>query len=117
MFILAARASDHKPFLLQFSQDKDESMEFYRSFKFETKWQLDDEFGGLVEKTWREGNDGILGLQRVQNKLAACQRTFTKWSGMKYGNANKIIKKKTGVRSPTIKRGSLALGRNFMSKS
>jgi hypothetical protein len=50
--ILAARTSNHKPLLLQFSQEKEERMEFYRSFKFEAKWQLEDEFGDLVEKTW-----------------------------------------------------------------
>jgi exonuclease III len=93
--ILAARASDHKPLILQFSQDKEERMEFYRSFKFEAKWQLEDEFGGLVEKTWQGDNDGNPGLQLVQNKLAACQRSFSRWSCMKYGNADKIIKEKT----------------------
>jgi hypothetical protein len=93
--ILAARTSDHKPLLLQFSQEKEERMEFYRSFKFEAKWQLEDEFGDLVEKTWQGDNDGTSGLQLVQNKLAACQRSFSRWSCMKYGNADKIIKKKT----------------------
>jgi exonuclease III/ribonuclease HI len=95
VFILAARASDHKPVMLQFSQEKEEMLEFYKSFKFEAKWQLDEEFGGLVEETWNRGVDGTSGLQMVQHKLAACQRSFTRWSCRKYGNAEKTIKKKT----------------------
>jgi hypothetical protein len=30
-----------------------------------------------VEKTWRGDNEGTPGLQLVQNKLAACQRSLT----------------------------------------
>ena len=70
-------------------------MEFYKSFKFEAKWQLEDDFGGQVETTWQGDNDETSGLQMVQNKLAACQKSFFRWSCMKYGNTDKIIKKKT----------------------
>jgi hypothetical protein len=30
-----------------------------------------------------------------ENKLATCQRSFIRWSGAKFGNAEKLIKKKT----------------------
>jgi hypothetical protein len=48
-----------------------------------------------VEETWNEGEEGTSGLQMVQKKLAACQRRFTRWSGKKYGNVDKILKEKT----------------------
>jgi hypothetical protein len=31
----------------------------------------------------------------VQNKLANCQRTFIRWNGRKFRNAEKLIRKKT----------------------
>jgi hypothetical protein len=95
VFILAARASDQKPILMQFSHVKEEPTKFYKSFKFEAKWQLEEEFGGFVEETWNDGEEGTSGLQMVQKKLAACQRRFTRWSGKKYGNVDKILKEKT----------------------
>ena len=48
-----------------------------------------------MEKTWQGDNDGTPGLQMLQNKLVACQISFSRWSCMKYRNADKIIKKKT----------------------
>jgi hypothetical protein len=40
VFVLAARALDHKPLLMCFIQcDNEASPKFCRSFKFEAKWQ------------------------------------------------------------------------------
>jgi hypothetical protein len=95
VFVLATRVLDHKPLLLHFTQDAYKRKEYYRGFKFEAKWQLDDKFGSIMEEAWHAGYTGASGLQTMQNKLAVCQKSFTRWSGAKYGNAEKLIKQKT----------------------
>ena len=80
---------------MHFATDTEERMEYYISFKFEAKWQLDDEYGAILEEAWHGGNIGVMGLQPVQNKLGMCQEAFSRWSGLKYENAEKLIKKKT----------------------
>jgi exonuclease III len=95
VFVLAGRASDHKPILMQFGHDVEERPEYYRSFKFEAKWQLDEEFNDIVKEAWNGGLEGATGIQTVHNKLATCQKNFVRWSGAKYRSAEKTIKEKT----------------------
>jgi hypothetical protein len=85
VFVLAGRASDHKPILMQFGLDGEEKPEYYRSFKFEAKWQLDEEFNDIVKEAWSGGVEGATGIQIVHNKLATCQKSLVRWSGAKYG--------------------------------
>ena len=70
----------------------EERQDYHRGFKFEAKWHLDEEYNTIVEEAWHEGTTGDMGIQMVQNKLAMCQNHFVRWSGAKYGNAEKTHK-------------------------
>ena len=70
--VLAARTSDHKPFLMHFPHKSEERMRYHKGFKFEAKWQLNSEYGAVIEEAWHEGGTGMSGLQTMQNKLAMC---------------------------------------------
>jgi exonuclease III len=87
VFVLAARASDHKPLLLQYTEVVEGRQDYYRGFKFEAKWHLDEEYNSIMEEAWHEGTTGDTNLQTVQNKLVKCQNCLTRWSSAKYGNA------------------------------
>ena len=105
VYVLVARSSDHKPFLMCFNHELEERTKAHRGFKFEAKWQLNSEYGAVVEEVWQKGGVGQLGLQTMQNKLATCQNILTRWSGAKFRNAEKLIKKKDkGVRALAISR-------------
>jgi exonuclease III len=95
VYVLAGRASDHKPICLQFGQEEEDKQDYHRSFKFEAKWQLDEEFTDVMQDAWSGGQVGTTGIQTMINKLATCQRSLIRWSGAKYGNAEKLIKEKT----------------------
>ena len=95
VYVLAGRASEHKPIFLQLGLKEEDMQEYHRSFKFEAKWQLDEEFTKVVKKAWSGRYVGATGIQTMHNKLAACQKSFIRYSGAKFRNAKKIIKKKT----------------------
>jgi hypothetical protein len=48
-----------------------------------------------MEEVWHARYTRALGLQTMQNKLATCQKSFTRWSGAKCRNAEKLIKQKS----------------------
>jgi hypothetical protein len=59
VFVLAARASDHKPLLMRFIQCNNKaSLKFCRSFKFEAKQQQETDYGDVLQEAWRDGNHG-----------------------------------------------------------
>jgi exonuclease III len=95
VFVLAGRASDHKPILLQFGMEVEDKREYHKSFKFEAKWQLDEEFSDVVKNAWSDGCVEATGIQTVHNKLETCQRQLVRWSGAKFSSAEKLIKEKT----------------------
>jgi exonuclease III len=98
VYVLAARASDHKPLLLRLMhQDSEANPKYAKSFKFEAKWHQEEDYGDVLNEAWQEGSYGNSGLQLVQNKLATCQRALTRWSGKKQGNVEEAIKEKTKV--------------------
>ena len=94
--VLAARSSDLAPLLLQFSPRKEARVNYNRRFKFEAKWQLEDEYSNILEGAWKnkQTEDQTRGsvLHVVQNKLVTCQSLLTRWSGRKYGDSRKILK-------------------------
>jgi coenzyme F420-reducing hydrogenase alpha subunit len=95
-FVLAARALDHKLLLLRLlHHDSEAESEYVKSFKFEAKWQQEEDYGDIMKEAWQAESYGNSGLQLVQNKLATCQQALTRWSGTKHGNDEKAIKKKT----------------------
>ncbi|GLT53039.1 hypothetical protein SLA2020_263360 [Shorea laevis] len=92
--VLAAQTSDHNPLLVRFS--KREAMWVpKRPFKFEEKWNLDDESGALIRSAWADGGPGISSVQRVQHKLQQCQSVLKQWSSSKYGHVGRVLKQKT----------------------
>jgi endonuclease/exonuclease/phosphatase family metal-dependent hydrolase len=66
VYALAGRASDHKPIFLQFGHEVDDTQEFHKSFKFEAKWQLDEEFTNVVKDAWSGGHVGATGIQTMK---------------------------------------------------
>jgi hypothetical protein len=96
IYVLAARALNHKPLLLQMTHhDSEVEPGYVRSFKFEAKWQQEEDYGHVMKEAWQEGSNGTAGLQLVQNNLATCQRALARWSGTKCDDVEKAIKKKT----------------------
>lgn len=67
----------------------------HRRFKFESKWHLDGEYSTILEEAWQNKSSGVSAMQAVQGKLECCQRALSQWSGRKYGNTEKLLKKKT----------------------
>jgi hypothetical protein len=63
VYVLAGRASNHKPILLQFGLEVKDKQDYHRSFKFEAKWQLDEEFTDVVKEAWSGGHVGTTGIQ------------------------------------------------------
>jgi hypothetical protein len=63
--ILAARSSDHKPLLVDFSLCREDAVVFQRRFKYEVKWQLDNEHDSVVEEAWNVESTGDSPIQVV----------------------------------------------------
>jgi hypothetical protein len=80
---------------VDFSLRKEEEVVFQRRFKYEVKWQLDNEHDSVVEEAWKVEPTGDLPMQVVLEKLGSCQKTLSRWSGRRFGNAERLIKKKT----------------------
>jgi hypothetical protein len=56
IYVLVARASDHKPLLLQITHHDNEAETGYvRSFKFEAKWQQEEDYGDVMKEAWQRG--------------------------------------------------------------
>jgi hypothetical protein len=49
----------------------------------------------MLEEAWNDDSMGDSAMQVVQGKLEHYQRTLSRWSERKFGNAEKLLKKKT----------------------
>jgi hypothetical protein len=92
--VLAACTSDHNPLLLQFHNVQGNRARYQRSFKVEASWMLDEEFNDVVQEAWAEGDTRGSALQTAKQKLANCQSVLKRWSGNKFGNAERELKRK-----------------------
>jgi hypothetical protein len=92
--ILEAICSDHNPILVSF-KEKREDYRFCRGgFKFEAAWSRDAEYQGLIQSAWeqdRQEGDSILG---IMHRLFSCQRELLRWSKIKFGKVDEMLKKK-----------------------
>jgi hypothetical protein len=55
---------------------------------------LDEEYSGIVQQAWEEGDSGATAITTTKLKLANCQVDLKWWSGRKFGNADRELKKK-----------------------
>jgi hypothetical protein len=55
----------------------------------------DEEYDEIVAKAWRDEENLEPGNISVAQKLASCQSKLSSWSSRKFGNAEKVLKKKS----------------------
>ena len=92
--VLATCSSDHNPLALNISISKENEGRQQRGFKVEASWMLDEEYNGIMQQAWDEGDSGDTAITTAILKLANCQADLKRWSGKKFGNANRELKKK-----------------------
>jgi exonuclease III len=96
IFYLAARASDHCPIQASFSKDIGSAgFSYNRGFKFEDSWTYDSECFEVISNAWTDGGMGCDPMKEIQCRLTSCQKALSRWSGRKFGNVPKEIKRKT----------------------
>jgi hypothetical protein len=71
--VLAACFSDYNPLVMNIFARMENEVRQQRGFKVEASWMLDEEYSGVVQQAWEEGD---LGDTRL--KLANCQADL-KW--------------------------------------
>lgn len=55
---------------------------------------LDEEYNEVVKEAWEEGVCGETTMHTARLKLASCQTALIRWSGRKFGSAERNFKKK-----------------------
>jgi hypothetical protein len=96
--IIPSITSDHNPLLLHTFEDYESHTRFYKNFKFEAKWLVDEECLGVIKEAWSiEGMPelGGAGIFPAPQRLANCQNLLTRWSSRKFRDAEKALKEKT----------------------
>jgi hypothetical protein len=56
---------------------------------------VDGECLEVINEAWERGGDVGVGMQPARSKLASCQTQLANWSKHKFGNAAKMLKRKT----------------------
>jgi ribonuclease HI len=93
--VLAERSSDHKPLLIRVMKEREERIPVQTGFKFEASWLLDEDYNTIIKESWEGGDTGPTAMHTARQKLALCQTNLKWWSTRKFGNAEKLLKKKT----------------------
>lgn len=84
-------SSDHRPVCISFNRNTDapnRSHRFKKSFTFEHKWILEEDFDDFVKKHW-ESTEGAPNLDQKLNILA---NTLTRWAKDNIGSLQTNIK-------------------------
>jgi hypothetical protein len=92
--VLAACMSDHNPLLMSSSKRQEDLVRNRRGFKVEASYMLDEEYHDMVKQAWEEGDTGGTSFLMARLKLASCQAGLKRWSVRKFGNADRVLKKK-----------------------
>jgi hypothetical protein len=92
--VLASCTSDHNPLLLQLNNNAGVSGKIPKEFKVEASWMIDEDFNDIVRNAWEEGDTGQTAIQTARLKLANCQVGLKRWSGNKFGVAERKLKRK-----------------------
>jgi exonuclease III len=95
VLVLPARASDHNPLSVSFSESISEGIPHRRGFKFETWWEKDVECSNIIKEAWGNSWAEEGSVAGIQARLSACQRALSGWSNRKYGRMEKLIKEKS----------------------
>ncbi|XP_042964585.1 uncharacterized protein LOC122298795 [Carya illinoinensis] len=77
---LVVRSSDHKPLLMRFSKEEEASMNSAQLFKYEAKWNLEDDCGGVVLENWKYGGIHSDPVNKVKGMLENCEGALERWS-------------------------------------
>lgn len=86
--VLPTTNSDHNPIWLQC----DFSFRVVpKLFRFEAKWNLDDECSEVVREAWTRGAEDSNRLGCAAGDLDRCRASLTSWSKAKYGDANRRL--------------------------
>ena len=95
--VMATRASDYNPLLINFNTKLNGCRRGRRSFKFEASWMHDNECNDIIKTVWDEGGLEEGAMRRVRRNLEQCQSKLKSWSIRKYGCNEDVIKEKTKV--------------------
>ena len=93
--VLAVRSSDHKPVMITFGGHEILRGAPKKTFRFEAKWLLDDEYHKIVQDAWGHDNGVVGAMDTITKNLCACSGALSKWSHGKHGMAAKVLKEKT----------------------
>jgi len=86
--VLPASISDHKPLCLQFDKGR---RYIPKLFRFEAKWNLDEECSVVVSEAWAKEGDEGRSQGHSWSKLDRCKARLTEWSKAKFGNPKRTM--------------------------
>jgi hypothetical protein len=110
VYNLAAQTFDHCPIQVCFSNElESERFSYNRGFKFEEAWTHDSECMEVITDAWNDEGLGDEPMREVQRRLTSCQKALTLWSGRKFGNVTKQIKRKPSLLEELQRRENPAL--------
>jgi hypothetical protein len=94
VLVLAARTSDHSPLIVSSHARIIGRVPYKRSFKFEVWWEKDAECAEVINSAWNEDSTERGTIAGIQNNLSQCESALRAWSRRKFGNVEKLNKKK-----------------------
>jgi len=94
MEVLATRTSNHNPLRIRFLPNS-QTHRRPRLFRFEARWNLDEECAKVINSTWGRGVGGDQQQETIQLKLENCQKALAEWSSSKFGDTGMKIKSLT----------------------
>ncbi|XP_059446454.1 uncharacterized protein LOC132178000 [Corylus avellana] len=97
VLVMAARASDHNPIFVSFSNKQPWCTKGRRGFKFEASWIPDEECGAIINESWEGGETDGEAMKKVRRGLERCKSRLKWWSRKKFGKNENLIKEKTEV--------------------
>jgi hypothetical protein len=81
--MMAARSSNHKPLLVNYSKKIVRSGRQKKGFKFEDSWTTDEKYSEQIKLAWSRMATGATPLLSAQQKLENCQKVLSRWSSKK----------------------------------
>jgi len=86
--VLSVSNSDHKPLLLIMEVDYRKPN---RLFRYEAKWNLDEECQKVIQQLWNEADTGRDSMEEVLQNLDRSRETLNGWSRNKFGAVTRTI--------------------------
>ncbi|KAF5468367.1 hypothetical protein F2P56_012524 [Juglans regia] len=89
---LVARSSNHRPILMWFSEKKEKARNCVKLFRYEAKWEFEEDCGRVVQETWNFGGNHVDLIYKVKGLLESCEKALGRWSRQKDKNRGKETK-------------------------